>query len=110
MATTYKVLGQTAPTDTANTDLYTVPADTSAVASTLQIANVTGVAVTFRVFVRIAGASPTDGNAIAYDAPLAANSFASITTGMTLSATDVVSVQTSIADSLTFTLFGSELS
>jgi len=39
MATAYKVLAQSAPSATTETTLYTVPAGTSAVVSTMAIAN-----------------------------------------------------------------------
>jgi len=39
MPTTYKVLGQSAPSATTATTLYTVPSATSAVVSTLVVAN-----------------------------------------------------------------------
>ena len=39
MATTYKVLGQSNPAATTATTLYTVPAATSAIASTITICN-----------------------------------------------------------------------
>jgi len=39
MATTYKVLGQSKPSAATNTTLYTVPASTAAVISTLAICN-----------------------------------------------------------------------
>jgi hypothetical protein len=39
MATTYKVLAQSAPAATTDTDVYTVPSATSSVISTIVIAN-----------------------------------------------------------------------
>ena len=109
MATTYKVLGQSAPADTSNAALYTVPAATSAVVSTLAIANVTGTAATCRIFVRIAAAAAATTNAILYDASIPANSTTSLTLGITLATTDVISVRTGTANSLTFSAFGSEI-
>lgn len=109
MANTYKVLGQAAPSDTSNSDLYTVPSGTAAIASTLHVANVSGNAALCRIFVRVAGAPATAANAIAYDVSVAANSIFAMTTGMTLSATDVVTVRTDTANALTFQLFGSEV-
>jgi Oligosaccharide biosynthesis protein Alg14 like len=109
MAFTYKVLGQAAPTDTNNANLYTVPSATSAVASSLVIANTTGTAATARVFVRIAGAAAATSNAIVYDTSIAANSTLSLSLGMSLATTDVVTVRTGTLSALTFTLFGSEI-
>lgn len=109
MATTYKVLGQAAPADTNNADLYTVPAATQAVVSTINVANVTASAATFSIYVRVAGAAAGNENAIAKDVTLAANSIYSATQGITLGATDVVTVQSGTADALTFSMFGSEV-
>jgi hypothetical protein len=108
MATAHKVLGQSAPAATTLTTLYTVPAATSAISSTLCIAN-RGLATTFRVAVRPAGAAIADQHYIAYDSPLDIGESIFLTLGMTLAATDVVSVYAGTT-TLSFSLFGSELS
>jgi hypothetical protein len=110
MPTTYKILGQAAPADTNNATLYTVPSSTSAVVSTIAIANVTASAATCRIFVRISGAAAAVGNALLYDASVPANSTTSLTLGVTLATTDVISVRTGTTSALTFTAFGSEIS
>jgi hypothetical protein len=110
MATSYKILGQAAPANTSNADLYTVPSATEAVVSTLSIANVTGTSVTARIFVRDGGAAAAVSNSIAYDITIAGNAIFGMTQGITLGAGDVITVQSSVADSLTFHLFGSEIS
>lgn len=110
MATsTYKILGQSAPTTTSNADLITVGASKSQIVSTLNVANTTATAATARVFARIAGAAAAAGNALLYDVSIPANSSASFTLGITLAATDVITVQTGTANALTFTAFGTEL-
>jgi hypothetical protein len=108
MATTFKVLGQAAPANTTNADLYTVGSGKSAIISTLAISNVTNAVATARVFVRVAGATAAASNAIVYDATMAANSTTAMTLGMTLTATDVITVQSSVANALTFMAFGQE--
>jgi hypothetical protein len=110
MAIAYKILGQAAPAGTTEADLYTVPASTEAVVSTLTITNTTASSHDARVWVRIAGAATATSNAIMYNVPVAANSVAAFTLGLTLAATDVVTVRTSGGASLTFQLFGSEIS
>jgi hypothetical protein len=110
MPTTYKVLGQSAPANTSNADLYTVGADKSAVVSTLTVTNDTATAATGRIFVRVAGAAAGLTNALVYDTTFAPNSVTGLTFGITLAATDVISVQTGTANSLTFMAFGSEIS
>jgi hypothetical protein len=109
MATNYKILGQTAPGTTSNADLYTVPASTQAIVSTLVIANTSGVDTTFRIFVRKAGVTAAPGNAIAFDTAIVANSQVAFTLGLTLSAADVITVQSSTGAALSFHAFGSEL-
>lgn len=91
------------------TTLYTVPAATSTVVSTLSIANRGAATATYRVAIRPAGAAIANTHYIAYDSTIAANDGILLTIGMTLAATDVVSVLASSAD-LTFNLFGSEIS
>jgi len=109
MATTYKVLGQAAPADTANADLYTVPASTEAVISTIVVSNVTATNATCRIFVRVAGAAAAAGNALVYDGSVTANDFTAVTVGITLAATDVITVRSGTANALTFQAFGSEI-
>lgn len=109
MATTYKVLGQSAPTDTNNADLYTVPASTQAVVSTISVTNDTASAATFRIYIRVAGAAAGAVNSLYYDTPLAANSTLLVTAGLTLGAGDIITVRTGTANALTFQAFGSEV-
>lgn len=110
MPTAYKILGQSAPSSTSNADLITVGAGKTQVVSTLNIANVTSSVATCRVFARIAGAAAATSNAIIYDVNIAANSTATFTLGITLAATDVLTVRSGTANALTFTAFGSEIS
>ena len=110
MANTYKVLGQVNPSDTTNANLYTVPSGTATVVSTLIITNVTATEAVARVYVRQAAAVATTGNAIAYDVAVPKNSLNTFTLGITLGATDVVTVHSATANALAFHLFGSEVS
>lgn len=108
MATTYKVLGQVKPAATTNTTLYTVPAATSAVCSTLSICN-TGVSTTYRIAIRPAGATLEDKNYIVYEAAIESYETTLLTLGITLATTDVVTVYAGTA-TMVFNLFGSEIS
>jgi hypothetical protein len=108
MPTVYKVLGQSAPSATTNTDLYTVPAATSAVVSTLVVANRGVSSPDYRIAIRPAGATLANEHYIAYNVPLGPTDSATLTLGITLAATDVVTVYGSTAD-LSFNLFGSEI-
>ena len=109
MATTYKVLGQSNPSATTATTLYTVPSATQAVVSTIVIANLTATAATFRIAVRVAGAALANSQYVAYDITVGASDSTALTLGVTLNATDVLTVYASTAN-LTFTAFGSEIS
>lgn len=108
MATNYKVLGQSNPAATTATTLYTVPSATQAVVSTIVVANLAASAATFRIAVRVAGATLANSQYIAYDVSVAASDSTALTLGITLGATDVITVYASNAN-LTFTAFGSEI-
>jgi len=109
MPTTYKVLGQSAPSATTATTLYTVPAATTAVVSTITACNRGATDGTYRIAVRPAGAALANQHYLSYDAPLPAASSDMITVGLTLAATDVVTVYASSAN-FSFALYGSEVS
>lgn len=108
MATTYKVLGQSNPSATTATTLYTVPSATQAVVSTIVICNQTSSAATFRISVRPAGAAQTAAMYLAYDVTVGASDSTALTLGITLGATDVITVYGSTA-TLSFAAFGSEI-
>lgn len=108
MATTYKVLGQSSPSATTATTLYTVPAATQTIVSTVTVANRAASAGSYRIAVRVAGASLANSQYIAYDVSLPANASDTLTLGLTLGATDVITVYASSAD-FTFSAFGSEI-
>ena len=108
MATTYKVLGQVNPAAVILSTLYTVPAATSTVCSTLSICN-TGVSTNVRVAIRPAGASILAQHYIVYDNYVNAGDTVFLTIGVTLATTDVVSVYAGTA-TVAFNLFGSEIS
>lgn len=108
MAVNYKVLGQVAPDATTATNLYTVPAATSAVVSTLVVANRAATAATYRISIRPGGATQGNQHYLAYDVVVSGGDSTTLTLGITLAATDVVTVYASTAN-LSFSLFGSEI-
>jgi len=109
MPTSYKVLGQVAPSATTATTLYTVHSATSTVVSTIAVCNRAASAATYRIAIRIAGSALSNEEYIAYDSTVAANDSTMLTIGITLAATDVITVYASTAD-LSFNAFGSEIS
>ena len=109
MAQTYKVLGQSVPANTNATDVYTVPSATSTVVSTIVVANITATNYTYRIAVRPAGATLANQHYLAYDVTCAANDSVTLTLGITLAATDVITIRSSNATSLVFNVFGCEI-
>jgi hypothetical protein len=113
MPTTYKVLGQVqTSTLGASTegDLYTVPAATTAVVSTIAICNLTGTAATYRIAVRpAADATTANKHWIVFGATVAASDSSFLTLGVTLAAGDKIRVFGSTT-TLSFSAFGSEIS
>jgi hypothetical protein len=109
MPTNYKVLGQSNPAATTATTLYTVPAATQTIVSTITVSNQTATAGTYRIAVRVAGATLAAAQYVAYDVSLPGNATDTLTLGVTLGATDVVTVYASTGD-FSFNAFGSELS
>lgn len=109
MPTTYKVLGQSAPSATSDTTLYTVPSDTTAIISSIVIANRDSSSATYRIAVRPNGATISNEHYIAYDVTVGASDSTVLTLGITMDAADVLTVYASTAN-LSFSAFGSEIS
>lgn len=108
MATSYKILGQSNPAATTNTDVYTVPAASSSVVSTISITSLDSSSQTFRIAFRKAGATIDNKHYLAYNTTIAALDTVVLTLGITLAATDVITVYASNAN-LVFQVFGSEI-
>ena len=109
MNETIKLLGQSKPTATTNTTLYTVPALTRTVISTLTICETGGAIATFRVHLVSSGGSASTSNAIYYGLSMAANDTFAATFGITLGPADSIVVYASTTN-LCFQVFGSEIS
>jgi glucose-6-phosphate dehydrogenase assembly protein OpcA len=109
MPTNYKVLGQSAPSATTATTLYTVPSVTEAVVSSIVIANRDASSATFRIAIRPDGATLANEHYIAYDVTVGASDSTVLTLGITLDAADVVTIYASTAN-LSFSAYGSEIS
>lgn len=109
MAATYKVLGQVIPAATTNTTAYTVPGGKTAVISTITVCNQSVSAQSFfRIAIRVAGAALTASQYIAFDTFLDFKETKAFTLGITLGATDVVTVY-STTGNVSFGVFGSEI-
>ena len=108
MATTYKVLGQVNPSATTATTAYTVPSATETVISTITVANLGAAPATYRLAVRPNGATLENKHYVVYDSSVAPQSTDTLTLGITLDASDVVTVYAGTA-TMAFNLFGSEI-
>ncbi len=108
MANYYKILGQESPLATTETDLYVVPASTSAVCSSISICNRDASKTTFRVSVSESGAVTSDKDYLYYDVEINGNDTFIATIGITLATTDVVRVYSGNAN-LSFQLWGTEI-
>lgn len=109
MTDVIKVLGQSAPSATTATTLYTVPDLTQTTVSSLVICNRAGSGGTFRVSIHVAGAGADNKQYLFYDQSINANTTQTVVIGMCLNQTDVVKVYASSAD-FSFNLFGVETS
>ena len=109
MPTNYKVLGQVATAATTATTLYTVPAATEAVVSSIIIANRDSSSATFDIAIRPNGATLANEHYIAKNITVGASDSTVLTIGVTLDAADVITVNASTAN-LTFSAYGSQIS
>lgn len=108
MANAYKVLAQSAPLAAIATDVYTVPVATETVISTIIIANRAANSGTFRLSIRPAGAQQSNLHFIAFDVPISGNDSTTLTLGVTMRATDVLTAFFSSAD-MSINIFGTEI-
>jgi hypothetical protein len=110
MPVSNKVLGQANPTASTSTVLYTVPASTQAVGSTLVVCNLdtTGVIATYSIAVVPSGQTLANKHYTHYTQAVDARKSVRLTLGWTLAAGDKVYILASTAN-VAFNLFGSEL-
>jgi hypothetical protein len=110
MPNIYKILGQSAPSATTETVLYTAPSLTSTVISTISVCNQAASPATFRIAVRPSAAGSTLAQHwIVYGATVDASDSTMLSLGITLAAGDTVRVFASTA-TMSFSAFGSEIS
>lgn len=112
MPTTYKRLGNIAPSATTYTQIYQVPASTSAIISSILVANRSATSRTFRLIQVSSGTaitSPANADFIAYDVIVPANDTTALTLGVTMDSQQKLGAYASTGD-LTFTAYGSEIS
>ena len=108
MATTYKILGQAAPTPNTLTDVYTVPSATQAVISTITVCNQTASNASYSMSVAQDGAADSNTQYIIRGGVVPAADSIGITLGITVDASDVIRANTNQAN-VSFNIFGSEV-
>jgi hypothetical protein len=108
MPSAYSVLGQQAPSAATLTTLYTCPGSTQAVVSSILVCNRSATPTMFRIAVRPAGGGISNEHYIAYDHEILGNEAFVWTVGLTLEATDVISVYNTLA-TVSFQAHGVEI-
>lgn len=108
MADTLKVLGQVAAGPATLTDLYTAPAGTQVVVSSIIVCNRGNSDTTFRVAVSPGGASIENKHYLYYDTRIPGNETLAAQIGVTLGAGDKLRVYAG-NEHLSFTAFGIEV-
>jgi hypothetical protein len=109
MTTTYKVLGQLAPSANTASTLYTVPNNNSAVCSTFSVCNAANANAVINVQVAIGNAASSPAQFIINNNILVPGDTMLLTLGITLATGDVIRVESNQAN-VAFQLFGSEIS
>ena len=105
-----KILGQSNPSATTVTTLYTVASAKEAVISTISVANTTATAATFRLILQPSAdvsATILTKQYLAYDITVGASDSTVITIGLTMATGDVIKVYSSTA-TVAFQAFGDE--
>ncbi len=111
MGTLYKRLGALASTGVIGTadTLYTCPAATATVISTITVCNTSASAATFSIAVSTTTSFVAAGY-IVYQASIAGNDTVGLTFGATLDATNKYLLCSASAATVSFSVFGSEIS
>ena len=104
---TANTVKQSKPSAATLTAIYTVPALTSSMCSTITVCNQSSVATSFRVSVAPAGAADATSQYLYYDVAIPGNDTFAATLGFALATTDVVRVYNTLA-TLSFSLFVQE--
>lgn len=112
MATVYKRLGAAQGNGVIGTaaNIYTCPSATAAVVSTITICNTSSTAATYTIAISTASATYQAAGYLVYQASIAGNNTIGLTFGATLDATNCYLVASSSANTVSFSVFGSEIS
>ena len=109
MPTIYKILGQSNPSASTLTTVYTVPSSTNAVISTITCANFGGTASNVSLSVHVANAAWAANMQVANNISVGTQNSLALTLGVTLGAGDTLRANCSTAN-ISVNVFGSEIS
>lgn len=112
MPTVYKRLGAAQGNGTIGTaaNIYTCPTATAAVISTINVCNTSSTAATFTIGISTASATFQASGQLFFQVSLAGNDSFTATIGATLDDTNKFLVASSSANTVSFSVFGSEIS
>ena len=109
MPTTYKILGQQSPLASTLTTIYTVPANTQSVVSTITCANFGATSTNVSLSVHVANAAWAANMQVANNISVSTQNSLALTLGVTLGAGDTIRANCSTAN-IAVNIFGSEIS
>jgi len=110
MTITEKQLGQLRPADTNAASIYSPGADTTGIIKTIFVANTTGVARTFRIFLDDDGSTYDETTTLFYDVTVARNGTEIIDSFIPMNnSAGNLAVQSGTASALNFTVMGAEI-
>lgn len=111
MAFAEKHLGQARENSTNAVSVYSPPANTTGIIKTINIAEVAGGAATFRLFIDNDGTTYDQSTAIAYDVAIGANEMIQLDGYWVIdNASGNIAYRSSVANALTITISGAEVS
>jgi hypothetical protein len=108
MPTNYKILGQSNPSASTLTTVYTVPANTQAVVSTITAANFGATSSNVSLSVHVGNATWTASQQVANNISISTQNSLALTLGVTLGAGDTIRANCSTAN-IAVNIFGSEI-
>lgn len=109
MPTTYKILGQQNPSASTLTTVYTVPASTQAIVSTITCANFGATSSNVSLSVHVGNAAWAANMQVANNISVGTQNSLALTLGVTLGAGDTIRANCSTAN-IAINVFGSEIS
>jgi hypothetical protein len=105
-----KQLGQLRPANTNAASIYTPGAGVTVIIRNITVANTSAAQALFRIFCHNTGSTYDQGTALFYDVPIQKYSTMQVTAYMAMNnSSGNLAVQTSVANALTFTVFGAEV-